>query len=124
MTSSPIVAGISRDLVAFYSDHFGREPTTAKTFWWEGIVVCLLEGVFSGYEQVLVDAGGLGQVQANRTILRSMFEPLLREIVEQATGAQVVACLGDVSAAGSATEVFLLEPSAPEAGGGRSARPA
>jgi uncharacterized protein YbcI len=124
VTSSPIVAGISRDLVAFYSDRFGHEPTTAKTFWWEGIVVCLLGDVFSGYEQVVVEAGGLGQVQANRAILRSTFEPLLRGVVERATGARVVACLGDVSAGGSASEVFLLEPAAAEAGDTRGAQPA
>jgi uncharacterized protein YbcI len=124
VTSSPIVADISRDLVAFYSDRFGHEPTAAKTFWWEGIVVCLLGDVFSGYEQVVVEAGGLGQVQANRAILRSTFEPLLRGVVERATGTRVVACLGDVSAGGSASEVFLLEPSAAEAGDAQGARPA
>jgi uncharacterized protein YbcI len=107
--SLPLVADISREIVGIHAKHFGRGPTRAKTVWRDEIVVCVLEDIFTRSEQVLVDAGNFDQVRANRLVLQEAVEPLLRRVVEEATGARVKSFLSQVSAEGTAAEVFLLE---------------
>lgn len=109
--SRPIVADISREIVGIHAGHFGRGPTKAKTVWRDDVVVCILEEIFTRSEQVLVDAGRFEQVRSNRQAFQEAIEPLLRQVVEQATGCRVRAFLNQVSADGIACEVFLLERS-------------
>lgn len=107
----PIVADISREIVRVHATHYGRGPTKAKTIWRDDIVVCLLEDIFTKSEQVLIDAGKFEQVRANRQIFQDAVEPLLRQIVEQATDREVRFFLSQVNADGAACEVFQLERS-------------
>jgi uncharacterized protein YbcI len=109
--SLPVVAAISREIVGIHAHHFGRGPTKAKTVWRDDIVVCVLQEIFTKSEQVLVDAGKFEQVRANRQVFQEAVEPLLRQVVEQATGMRVRAFLNQVSGEGTAVEVFLLERS-------------
>jgi uncharacterized protein YbcI len=103
-----IVAAISREVVALYVEYHGRGPTKAKTVWRDGMVICLLEDVFSRSEQVLVEADRFDQVRRHREALHEAIEPLLRQVIEAATGHRVEACLGQVSSEGAAAEVFVL----------------
>ncbi|MBS1888943.1 MAG: DUF2294 family protein [Actinobacteria bacterium] len=107
--SLPAITDISREIVQIHATYYGRGPTRAKTVWREDIVVCVLEDIFTKPEQVLVDAGRFGQVRANRQLFQDTVEPLLRQVVERATGATVRSCLSQVGADGSATEVFVLD---------------
>ncbi|MBS1861139.1 MAG: DUF2294 family protein [Actinobacteria bacterium] len=107
----PVVADISREIVRVYAHHFGRGPTKAKTVWREDLVVCVLEDIFTRSEQVLVDSGNFDQVRSNRQAFQDAVQPLLRQIVEQATGEVVRSFLSQVNGDGVATEVFLLDRS-------------
>jgi uncharacterized protein YbcI len=110
--SLPVVADISREIVRVHSHHYGRGPTKAKTVWRDDVVVCVLQDIFTKSEQVLVDAGKFDQVRSNRQVFEETVEPLLRHVVEQATGCRVRSFLSQVGADGTACEVFLLERSA------------
>ena len=107
--SLPVVADISREIVGIHAHHFGRGPTKAKTVWRDDVVVCVLQEIFTRSEQVLVDAGKFEQVRSNRQVFQEAVEPLLRQVIEQATGARVRTFLSQVSVDGTACEVFLLE---------------
>jgi uncharacterized protein YbcI len=107
----PVVADISREIVQIHATHYGRGPTKAKTIWREDLVVVVLQDIFTKSEQVLVDAGKFEQVRANRLIFQDAVEPLMRQIVEQATGATVRSFLSQVSPDGVSSEVFLLDRS-------------
>lgn len=104
----PVVAEISREIVRIHAEHYGRGPTKAKTIWRDEIVVCVLQDIFTKSEEVLIDAGKFDQVRANRQIFQDAVEPLLREVVERATGTAVCSFLSQVSADGASSEVFLL----------------
>jgi uncharacterized protein YbcI len=110
--SLPVVADISREIVGIHVNHFGRGPTKAKTVWRDDVVVCVLQEIFTRSEQVLIDAGRFEQVRANRQVFQEAVEPLMRQVIEQATGTPVRAFLSQVSAEGTAVEVFLLDRSA------------
>lgn len=107
----PVVADISREIVGVHAHHYGRGPTKAKTAWREDLVVCVLEDIFTRSEQVLAESGNFEQVRSNRQASQDAVEPLLRQIVEKATGEAVRSFLSQVNEDGVAIEVFLLDRS-------------
>jgi uncharacterized protein YbcI len=111
----PVVARISREIVQIYARFYGRGPTKAKTIWREGIVVCILDDIFTKAEILLVDGGRFQHVRLNRQAFQDEVEPLFRAVVEAATGHQVRSFLSQVSIDGVASEVFTLEDCAPRA---------
>jgi uncharacterized protein YbcI len=111
----PVVARISREIVQIHARFYGRGPTKAKTVWREGIVVCILEEIFTKAEILLVDGGRFQNVRLNRQAFQDEVEPLFRAIVEAATGHQVKSFLSQVSIDGVASEVFTLEDRPPRA---------
>jgi uncharacterized protein YbcI len=110
----PVIAAISREIVGIHARYFGRGPTKAKTVWRNDVVVCLLENVFTKAEQLLVDGDHFEQVRSHRQAFQDQVEPLLRNVVEQATGHTVLAFLSQVSPEGVASEVFTLGEALPE----------
>jgi uncharacterized protein YbcI len=113
--SGAIVAAVSRQVVGIYAEHFGRGPTKAKTVWRAGVVVCVLEDVFTRPEQVLIEGGRFAQVRNHRGALHETIEPLLRAAIEEMTGFRVKACLGQVGVEGVAVETFVLAERLPAA---------
>jgi uncharacterized protein YbcI len=103
-----VVAAVSRQVVGIYADYYGRGPTKAKTIWRDDVVVCILEDVFSRAEKLLVDGGRFDQVRLNRQAFQDQIEPLFHQLVEEATGRRVVACLSQVNRNGVAAEIFTL----------------
>jgi uncharacterized protein YbcI len=111
----PIVAQISRDIVQVHARFYGRGPTRAKTIWRDEIVACVLEEIFTKAERLLVDAGHFPDVRLNRQAFQDEVEPLLRGMVESATGRRVKSFLSQVSIDGAASEVFTLDRPVPPA---------
>jgi uncharacterized protein YbcI len=105
----PIVAQISRDIVHVHARFYGRGPTRAKTIWRDEIVVCVLEDIFTKAELLLIDAGRFSDVRLNRQAFQDEVEPLLRAMVESATGRRVKSFLSQVAIDGAASEVFRLD---------------
>lgn len=106
--SGAIVASISREVVGIYTRFYGRGPSKAKTLWRDGIVICVLEEVFTRPEQILIEGGRFAQVRDHRQALHETLEPLLRATIEEATGSRVDSCLGQVGIEGVAVETFVL----------------
>jgi uncharacterized protein YbcI len=105
-----VVAEISREIVRIHARYFGRGPTKAKAIWRHGVVVVILEKIFTKAEEVLVEADRFEQVRLHRQAFQDQVEPLFRNVVEQATGFRVRAFTSQVTgeSGGIASEVFVL----------------
>jgi len=106
-----ILTAISDGLVALLKEHYGRGPTSAKTYYEDDLVVCLLRGGFTRVEKTLLE-GGRGQEVAQQ---RMAFQDLMRErfegVVERATGRRVIGCMsGSQQDLDMLCEVFILAP--------------
>jgi len=108
-TQTSVVADISREIVKVFAHYYGRGPTRARTTWKEDLVVVILEEIFTRAERTLVGAGHFEQVRDIRQAFQREVEPLLRQVVEQATGREVRSFLSQVNADGIASEVFVLK---------------
>jgi len=86
---------ISNAVVAFYSEHFGRGPTKARTHVLEDAVVCLLQDVATPQERELIDANRPDVARDGREVIRRNRADDLAGIVEDVTGRRVVCMLGD-----------------------------
>jgi uncharacterized protein YbcI len=103
------LADVSREIVRLYARYYGRGPTKAKTVWRDEVLVCVLGEVFTRGEEVLVEAGHFDQVRTNRQAFQDAIEPLLRQMIEEATGRRVQSFLSQVSPEGIASAVFVLD---------------
>jgi uncharacterized protein YbcI len=115
--SGSIVAQISREVVRVHARYYGRGPTKAKAIWRHGIVVVILEEIFTKAEELLVESGQFQQVRSQRQAFQDQVEPLFCEVVERAIGQPVRAFLSQVTEEGVAAEVFVLDVSRGEAEG-------
>ena len=107
-----ILTAISDGLVALLKEHYGRGPTSARTYYDDDLVVCLLRGGFTRVEKTLL-AGGRGHEVAQQ---RMAFQELMRErfegVVERATGRKVIGFMsGSQQDSDMLCEVFILAPS-------------
>jgi uncharacterized protein YbcI len=107
-----LVAAISRDVVGLYAEFYGRGPTRAKTIWRDEVVICVLEGIFTKGEELLVASGRFEEVRSHRTAFQDQVEPVLRASIEATTGRTVKSFLSQISVDGVASEVFVLGPPA------------
>ncbi|MFN8217319.1 MAG: Na-translocating system protein MpsC family protein [Solirubrobacterales bacterium] len=103
-----IVAEIAREVVRIHARYYGRGPTKAKAIWRNGVVVVILEEIFTKAEEVLVEAGHFAQVRSHRQVFQDQVESLFREAIERVTGRTVRSFLSQVTAEGVAAEVFVL----------------
>jgi len=112
--SGSIVAQISREVVRIHARYYGRGPTKAKAVWRHGVVVVILEEIFTKAEELLVKSGQFDQVRSHRQAFQDQVEPLFCEVVEKAIGHPVRAFLSQVTKEGVAAEVFVLDVSRDE----------
>lgn len=106
--SGSIIAAIAREVVHVHAHYYGRGPTKAKAVWRNGVIVVVLEEIFTKAEEVLVDAGRFEHVRAYRQTFQDQVEPIFCEAIERVTGRRVRAFLSQVGPEGIASEVFLL----------------
>jgi uncharacterized protein YbcI len=106
-------AAIARAIVRLHRDYTGRGPTQAKAFFRDDVVVVVLREHWTRAERVVVTHSG---VQAIREVRRQLHETMrddLVRVVEELTGALVVAVLGDTHADPDiAVHVFVLDRNA------------
>jgi len=108
-----IIAEISCAVVRIHSQYYGRGPTRARAIWRQGIVVVILEEIFTKSEEVLIEAGKFEMVRSNRQAFQDQVEPIFRAAIEGATGRPVRVFLSQVTEEGIASEVFVLDEPAP-----------
>lgn len=104
-------AEISRAVVRVHAQFYGRGPTRARTSWTGDHIVCALEDIYTPVERTLIDAGHFDQVRQMRTAFQDAIEPLLRAVVEDATGRPVRAFFSQISRdPPMAADIFVLDP--------------
>lgn len=72
------------------------------------VVAIVLVDVFTEGERRLADSGSLEEVRSGRRAIGDQLVPILRTLIEGATGRSVEAALSQISRDGVASEVFLL----------------
>jgi uncharacterized protein YbcI len=109
-TGGELNAAIARAVVRYHSQLLGRGPTKAHAFYWDNIVVIVLEEVMSQAERNLVAAGQEEAVLQAKTAAQVAMRPYLRSMIERLTGCKMLAFLSannvepDVAA-----ELFMLD---------------
>jgi uncharacterized protein YbcI len=115
--SSPLLE-ISNAIVALHKRHYGKGPTSAKTYMAGELVVVLLKGGYTQVERTLYLEGLSEAVMVQRRAFQDAMQDRFRRVVEEATGRDVVAVMSsnhlepDLSC-----ETFVLgeDPAAPGA---------
>ena len=102
---------ISNGLVALLKEYYGVGPTQAKTYYHDDIVVCVMRGGFTRVEQTLLEGGRTAAVIQQRMEFQEVMRPRFTEVVERATGRQVVGFMsGNQQEPDMICEVFVLTP--------------
>jgi uncharacterized protein YbcI len=83
-------AAVSSGIVQTLARLYGRGPTKAKTYFNDTYVFCVMEGGLTVNEQRLLEAGEEKLVRQYRLRFQEIVYAELTEVVEQATGRNVV----------------------------------
>jgi uncharacterized protein YbcI len=106
-----LVRAISNAMVALHRRHYGRGPAAARSYLFDGMVLCVLSDVYTHVEKTLLEAGQAERVRETRLLHQVAMEDEYRATVEEVTGRRVA---GFVSTVGFdpdvAVELFFLEP--------------
>lgn len=82
----------------------------AKTYILDDLVVCVLRNGFTKHEQTMVDSGEGGRVVEMRHDFQRMMGERYKQVIEDLTGARVVAFLSQAHLEPDVTiEVFMLD---------------
>ncbi|MFQ5639795.1 MAG: DUF2294 domain-containing protein [bacterium] len=107
-TKGQIESEISAAITQFEKDHLGRGPKEARTFIIQDMVLIRLKGVLTPAEEKLAtDEGGAQLIKQIRLRLIESSRPLLEQIIQEKTGAQVTTVHTDISTQ-SGERVFIL----------------
>jgi uncharacterized protein YbcI len=109
--SEATIDALSREVLRIHSRTYGCDPSSVRTTWDDGVIVCLLEGVLTTPERGLTAGGRFDRVRSDRLALRAALEPTYRALVETLTGLPMRAYMTDVNADEVAFEVFVVEAS-------------
>jgi uncharacterized protein YbcI len=109
---SDLRATVSRELVRFYKERFGRGPTRARTdFAGPDCLVCTLEEVLTAGEHTLARAGEHRPLREHRSLMREVTNEEVEQLVARLVGRPVrrsmtAMCIED----DAMTEVFYFDP--------------
>jgi uncharacterized protein YbcI len=105
------LAAISRRMVGLIKEHYGKGPTTARTYHWGELVVVLLSGGSTSVEKTLIADGQEQAVIDQRTAFQDAMRPRYKRVIEEEMRREVIAFMSayhhdpDVNA-----EIFVLAP--------------
>jgi uncharacterized protein YbcI len=105
-------AEIARAVVRTYREFRGRGPTKARALYRDNIVVVVLQDVMTASERSLATHGWAREGLASRRQLHALMCPALTAAVEELTGSNVLAVMGDSHQyPDMSVEVFILDES-------------
>jgi uncharacterized protein YbcI len=109
-------AAISDEMMAFQHGFVGRGPERIRTWMVEDLVIVRSFGVFTPAEKQLATSyEGRRLIKAMRQQVLEAGRPVLEEIVQRHTGAEVVSVHSDISTkSGEWMDVFVLDRSVEE----------
>lgn len=107
-TKGQLEAEISVAITQFEKDHMGRGPKEARTFIIQDMVLIRLKGVLTPAEEKLAeDSSGAQLIKQVRLRLIEGSRPLLVQIIQEKTGAEVTTVHTDISTR-TGERVFVL----------------
>jgi uncharacterized protein YbcI len=106
------LAEVTRGLARLHTQYYGKGPTKARTYMVNDTMVCFLEDGFTTVEETLIADGNSQAVHDIRHSFQTAMEEPFRDVVEKATGRNVVAYMSQIHTGPDlAVELFVLEPS-------------
>ena len=108
----PMLAAVSKSMVALHKEQFGRGPTVARSnFAGPDTLVCILEEALLPAELALVEMGEQQRVRETRTFYQVATAKQFTEVVEDIIDRRIRAFASAIDPEqGVAMEVFVLEP--------------
>jgi uncharacterized protein YbcI len=92
-----LLAAISTNIVAMLREHYGRGPTSVKTYVRDDIIVVVIRGTgFIPLEKTVMDGGEPELVIAMREGFQRVMACRFRQMIEELTGRNVVAFVSRV----------------------------
>ena len=91
------LAAISEAIVKVFTDSYGRGPTKAKTYGFDGYVLCVLEDLLTTVEHTLVERGEDDLVRRVRLRFQEKEAKQFTNAVETVLGRRVVAYSSQVT---------------------------
>jgi uncharacterized protein YbcI len=114
LTAGELNAAFARSVVRLRRQYAGRGPTRIHTFFHDDVVVVIMRDVMTQAEQSLAANGRPDVVRRLHAELRLAMQKDLVDSIEQLTGFNVIASLGDSHVDPDlAAELFVLDGAVP-----------
>jgi uncharacterized protein YbcI len=105
------MAAITRRFVALLKEHYGKGPTSARTYHVDDVVVVLLGGGYTPVERTLLADGQEEAVTAQREAFQDAMRPRFQRVIEEEMRREVIAFMSTVHADPDYNaELFVLAP--------------
>jgi len=105
-----LLAEITDRLVQLIRDHYGRGPISAKTYFLDNLIVCVLSDGFIAIERTMMEGGAADRVLDLRREFQRLMETRYTEMVEELTGRKVLAFLSQAHVEPDLSiEMFLMD---------------
>jgi uncharacterized protein YbcI len=102
---------LSRGLIEFYKDLYGRGPTRVRTVVSAELAVTAMHEILTVGERTLVAGGKVAEIERTRLRAAEITRPQLIALAAEVLGVEVTASVTGISVEDDlATETFLLAP--------------
>ena len=102
---------ISGEVSSLLQRYTGREPTQARTFVHDDLIVCLLGDTVTEAEQSMLTGGDYASLLDTRSLFQHTMRADLTEAVERLSGRRVIAFMSQTHIDPDfGVEAFVLEP--------------
>jgi uncharacterized protein YbcI len=105
-----LLAEITDQLVKLIREHYGRGPISAKTYFLDNLIVCVLSDGFIALERTMMEGGAAERVLDMRRQFQGLMETRYTAMVEDLTGRKVLAFLSQSHVEPDlSVEMFLMD---------------
>jgi uncharacterized protein YbcI len=106
-----VLAAITEGLIGLQEEFYGRAPESARTYFVENVVVCVMRGGFTRVEATLLEEGRGEAVLRQRREFQALMRDRYEAVIEHAAGRPVVGFMsGNQQDPDMMCEVFVLGP--------------
>lgn len=110
LVGARLLAEITDQLVKLIREHYGRGPISAKTYFLDNLIVCVLSDGFIALERTMMEGGAAERVLDMRREFQGLMETRYTAMVEDLTGRKVLAFLSQSHVEPDlSVEMFLMD---------------
>ena len=110
LVGARLLAEITDQLVKLIREHYGRGPISAKTYFLDNLIVCVLSDGFIALERTMMEGGAAERVLDMRREFQALMETRYTAMVEDLTGRKVLAFLSQSHVEPDlSVEMFLMD---------------